>query len=120
MNTMDVFFRGEAARAAGNSLMVFDWDKAARRIKEERAWGAAAGLSGDWGYTGGEILLDGKPSPIEDTYVYLASLWATPELEIDGFRENCFINENDVPKEWGNDYPHIYWPPSALKILGEK
>ena len=40
---------GEANR--GKALMVFDWDKAARIIKQRGATSASAGLSGDWGTT---------------------------------------------------------------------
>lgn len=101
------------------SLMVFDWDKAARRIKEKNTKCASAGLSEDWCHTGGCIWDDGIV-PEEDTYVYLASTWATPELDLgEECNEACFIMEKDVPNDWGKDFPKIYWPKSARKIIGE-
>jgi hypothetical protein len=113
MDSMMAFVMGEANR--GKDLMVFDWDKAARIIKERGATSASAGLSGDWGYTGGEIFSDGKPNT--EDYTYLASTWAVPELDIDGDIIDCFIMEGEVPEEWGKDFPEIKWPESALKEL---
>lgn len=100
--------------AKGNELMVFDWDKAAQLIKDTGSQEAAAGLQGDWGWTGGAILGGGKPVPKEDTYTYLASIWATPELRLgDGEKTPCFKMQPETPG-WGSD---TYWPESALKIL---
>ncbi len=110
MKTMQAFAMGYANR--GREMMVFDWSKAAQIIKESGAQNAAAGLSGDWGYTGGEILSDGKPVPQDETYTYLASTWATPELEVDGARMDCFIMEGQT--EW---HSGTYWPKEALEIL---
>lgn len=44
----------------GKELMVFDWDKAARIIKERRPIRAGAGLRDDWENTGGVIFADRK------------------------------------------------------------
>ena len=112
MDTLSAFAMGEANR--GRPLMVFDWNKAAELIKERGAKTASGGLSGDWEYTGGRILEDGMPVPVEDTYTYLASTWATPELEIDGEIIECYQMEDEVP-DWG---AKTYWPQSALDILG--
>lgn len=90
---------------------VFDWDKAARLIKENKPFEARAGLSGDWEWTGGTIYRDGKTV---DEYTYLSSNWATPELELDGKVVDCFTTEDS-----GWD-AHTKWPESALKILDEK
>ncbi len=92
--------------------MVFDWDKAARLIVEREAMSAGAGLSQDWDSTGGPILKDCRPVPADDTYTYLASTWATPELEIDGEIVDCFVMESET--EWDEK---TYWPESALAIL---
>lgn len=100
---------GEANR--NRPRMVFDWEKAARLIKERNATEARAGLSGDWECTGGTIFADGKPDT--ESYTYLASTWATPELEIDGERMDCFRMENDVPG-W---HEGTKWPESALMLL---
>ena len=113
MDSMIAFAMGEANR--GKNLMVFDWNKAAKIIKERNATTASAGLSGDWEWTGGEIFSDGKPNT--ENYTYLASTWATPELEIDGEIIDCFLMEKDVPAEWGDNFSDIKWPDSALREL---
>ena len=64
-----------------NPTMVFDWDKAAELIREYNPSYAAAGLQGDWEYTGGCIWDEAKP--VFDNYTFLASTWATPELMMD-------------------------------------
>jgi hypothetical protein len=120
MDTISAYFKGVTSR--GQQLMVFDWNKAARIIRERNIQSASAGLSGDWFYTGGQILENGKPVPADETYTYLASTWATPGLEIDGDIIDCFIMKCDVPQEWLNnwDYEKVYWPESALKILADR
>lgn len=57
--------KGETAFAMGvmnrgRELMVFDWDKAARMIKERKPIRAGAGLHDKWENTGGEIFVNGK------------------------------------------------------------
>jgi hypothetical protein len=117
MDSMSAFAMGDAARASGSPSMVFDWHKAARLIKERNPKTARAGLAGDWEYTGGSIWEDGKPVPNADTYTYLASTWATPELDLDGDVMDCMKLAHEPPNadEWGSD---TYWPDSALKIVG--
>lgn len=78
MNTIQAFANGEANR--GKEAMVFDWDKAVQIIKDLGLKNCAAGLSSDFGYTAGMILVDGKP--YTDDYTYLASTWAKPQLII--------------------------------------
>lgn len=114
MNTMAAFAMGEASR--NNEAKVFDWEKAARLIRDRNASYAEAGLSGDWEYTGGAIFRDGKIVPEEDTYVYLSSTWATPEIEIDGETIACYKMESEVP-DWDSK---TYWPKEALEILNQK
>jgi hypothetical protein len=111
MDTMSAFFRGQASR--GNQLKVFDWDRAAQIIRRAGATEASAGLSGDWEYTGGRIFADGKPIPQDETYVYLASTWATPELEVNGETHDCWRYESETD---GWD-AHTYWPESARALL---
>jgi hypothetical protein len=115
MNTLDAMIMRDAN--LGNLLMVFDWIKAANIIKERNAKYASAGLSNDWEWTGGDILRDEKPVPEDDTYVYLASIWATPELDVDGEIMDCFIMKDEMPSTWKGDPAHIYWPLEALQIL---
>lgn len=97
-------------------LKVFDWYKAARLIKESGYLNASAGLREDWEYTGGFIFKDGKIVPSEETYTYLASMWAVPELNIDGHFYECWIWQKDSPG-WNAE---TYWPESAYKILIKK
>ncbi len=115
MDTLGALARRMAAEAMGARHRVFDWDQAARLIVEHKAKQAAAGLQGDWEYTGGSILLRGRPVPANRTYTYLASNWATPELELDGKRQDCWRYEDEAP--WKG--PKTYWPDSALAILKE-
>ena len=89
MDTYSAFAMGEAHR--NGRTMVFDWRKAATLLKERGATDASAGLRGDWGYTGGSILEDGTPVEKDDTYTYLASTWATPEIDIEGHIEEFFV-----------------------------
>lgn len=110
MDRMSAFARGQANR--NKELMVFDWDKAAQIIKDRGAQAAGAGLSGDWECTGGKILTDGKPNT--KSYTYLASTWATPELEIEGEMIDCFRMQSETPG-WDSA---TKWPDSALAILG--
>ncbi len=109
MDTMRAFAMGEANR--GNEMMVFDWEKAARLIAERKPGIAGAGLEFDWDYTGGEIYRDGRP--IKDEYTYLASTWATPQLDLDGDLIPCFRMASEVP-DWNSD---TKWPETALAIL---
>lgn len=109
MDTFKAFILGEANR--GKELMVFDWNKAAEIIKDRKPKVASAGLCGDWEYTGGIIYEDGKI--VTDSYTYLASTWAIPELDVDGETISCYKMQHEVPR-WGSD---TKWPVSARKIL---
>lgn len=111
MDSMSAFAMGLASR--DKPKMIFDWDRAALRIKESGCKTASAGLRDDWGCTGGLIFDDGKPVSEDDTYVYLASTWAVPELEIGGEVEPCYFVDDG--RGWDSG---TYWPESALEILG--
>jgi hypothetical protein len=113
MDSLSAFARGDAARAVGAKLKVFDWDKAASIIKEKKAEEASAGLEHDWDWTGGDIFRDGKP--YKGDYTFLASVWATPQLEIDGEYIDCWKHEEETPG-WNSD---TKWPKSALEILNK-
>jgi hypothetical protein len=54
--------------------------------------------------------------PRENTYVYLASNWATPEIEIHGTTMDCWRYEDET-EGWNEK---TYWPESARKILVRK
>lgn len=92
----------------GKKYRVFDWDKAAKILKENNVKNAEAGLSGDWDYTSGTILEDGK-IPTK-TSTYLASNWAIPQLQYDDKIIDCFIMEDET--EWDMN---TFWPESAKK-----
>ena len=112
MNSITAFVMGELNR--NKEMMVFDWDKAARLIKNSGAIEASAGLRDDWEYTGGIIFEDGKPT--DKHYTFLASTWAVPELQIGDEIYECYKMESEVP-EWDSE---TKWPESALNILNAK
>ncbi len=98
-------------RSKHNRDMVFDWDKAATILADRGATDAGAYLESDYKATWRPILADGQPAPTE--YVWLASGWGPPTLEISG--------ETGVPcwrwldeTSWDGS---TYWPASALAIL---
>ncbi len=111
MDTMTAWAKGAAAR--GKRARVFDWERAADRIRETRPPVARAGLRDDWEWTGGPIWLADAPIPEEDTYTYLASTWAIPELALDDRREECWRWVDETP---GWD-AHTYWPETAIQRL---
>lgn len=95
MDTASAFARGAASR--GNPVRVFDWDNAARLIRERKPAVARAGLAHDWEYTGGTIAVNGDP--VTTDYTYLASTWARPELDMDGEVVDCWVYQRDRP-DW--------------------
>ena len=105
------FAFGEANR--GRETMVFDWKKAAEIIRERKPKVVSAGLRDDWEWTGGIIYEDGKP--VKDSYTYLESTWAVPEMEIDGEIVECYIMGNET--KWD---AYTKWPKKALDILNGK
>lgn len=121
MNTAQAFMMGEINH--GNEVMVFNWLKAAEIIKERGAKEASAGLRGDWEYTGGRIFANGKPVDEKDTYTFLSSTWATPELEVEGEIIECYMMQLEmldlhergiIAGLWGAETD---WPQEALDIL---
>jgi hypothetical protein len=111
MDTLLAFAMGAATK--GNETMVFDWDKAARIIRDKQPKTAYAGLCGDWEYTGGCIYEEG--SPVHE-YTYLASTWAVPELILDDEEPiECYLMKHET--KWNEK---TKWPKSALDILNGK
>lgn len=110
MDSFSAFARGEASR--DKPLMVFDWHKAAKLIKENKPKTASAGLESDWEWTGGEIYSNGEI--IMSDYTYLSSTWATPQLDMDGEITPCWLYQNDCPENWDSG---TKWPESAQQIL---
>ena len=110
MNSFAAFAMGAMNR--NNELMVFDWNKAAEIIKEQKATYAFAYLDQDAEWTGGTIYEDDEI--VRDSYTYLASTWATPMLIIDSDDPiPCYKMQHEVP-DWGSD---TKWPQSAIDIL---
>jgi len=110
MDSLSAYLMGQSARARGAAQKVFDWDKAAKIIKDRRPKCADAGLDGDYEYTRGCIFRDGQI--VTDDYCYLSSNWATPMLILDDDEEMpCFTGESSG---FG---PDTKWPDSARAIL---
>ena len=98
---------------------VFDWDKAARIIKENGYKHVLAGLEEDWWSTAGRIVVDGEP--FTEDYTYLLSFWATPVMVIPTDDDEDDDEDNIIPCwcyktecEWD---AHTQWPDSALQIF---
>lgn len=108
MDSVLAFALGQANK--GKERKVFDWDKAARLIKESGTKNAQAGLKEDYEWTGGVIYSDGRP--VSKDYTYLASVWATPTLYLDENEVDCYVMESKA--SWDSD---TKWPPSAIAIL---
>lgn len=103
------------AASRNNPMRVFNWTKAAELIRDQQPYYAAAGLQGDWEWTGGMIWENGQIMDEDDTYTYLSSTWAIPELDLDGDVVECWIWMSDSPG-W---IASTYWPPEARALLEE-
>ncbi len=114
MDSFSAFQRGQAARAAGAKMMVFDWLKAAQILRERGLPDATAGLESDMEWTGGPIMEGGKPVPKDQTYTFLSSIWATPILVIDGEEIPCWVYEEDLKHPADEN---TYWPDYAMQAL---
>lgn len=111
MRSDEAFARGLAHQ--DDPSMVFDWTRAAELIRDRKPQQASAGLADDWEWTGGPIYRDGHPVPRQDTYTFLSSTWATPELNMDGDVVECWRLADDTPG-WDSS---TYWPDEALVVL---
>ena len=76
-----------------------DWNKVKEIIKENPDSVIYAGLMEDWNNTSGLIFANGK---YHNGYVYGASCWATPIVDVDGKEIECWTYEET--KE-GSDKP---------------
>lgn len=103
-----------ALKHKNKPVKIFDWVKAAQLIKEHNASYAAAGLQEDWEWTGGMIYEKNEIVPRENTYTYLSSRWATPQLILDNKQYfECYKYQDEVPN-WDS---YTYWPQEAIDIL---
>ena len=101
-----------------NPQMIFDWDIAAKIIKEKLIKHtdliAEAGLQGDWEHTGGVIFREGKPT--SEDYTYLSSNWATPTLILSW--DVMEQEEIECYKIESRFYYGSKWDDKSLRILG--
>ena len=113
LNFREAFAMAQAHADA--PVRVFDWITAAKIIALRKPKIAQAGLAGDWSNTAGIIYTaDGIPA---EGNTYLASPWATPQLDLDGKRITCWLHKADSPGgTWDSE---TYWPEEAKKILME-
>ena len=95
-------------------LNVFDWEKAAKLIRDRKPKLVEAGLEDDWDYTGGKIYENGDIVPKDKTYTYLASVWCIPKIIIDDEELDCFVVLESENSKWNSG---TYWPEEALEIL---
>lgn len=111
MDSMKAFAISQIAQSAGITTQnVFDWDKARRLIDEAGASEASAGLRDDWEWTGGLIWIDGA-APKDMITPYLKSVWAIPEIKIDGDVTECYYTVSK--SSWG---PGDLWPDTSGDI----
>jgi hypothetical protein len=115
LSTAECFAMSEAY--ANKEPKVFDWITAAKIIALRKPKIAQAGLAGDWSNTAGTIYTaDGIPRQ-DDSYTFLSSVWATPQLDLDGQRITCWLYKSDSPGgAWDSE---TYWPDEAKTILAE-
>ena len=112
---------GEREEGQKRTRKVFDWDKAAKIIREKNAESAMAGVRNDfdWEWTGGIILEKGEP--VFSCGDCLETTFGVPEIvlmddegfytmtdAIECYKEKCGETDRDNKRAW---------PESALKIL---
>lgn len=115
LNADQIFELAAFKRKDKSKMKVFDWHKAVRIIKKHNIKNASAGLAEDWSYTGDIILKNGKPITADnDTYTYLASVWATPVLLIEGTDEGIECWCWDDHCNWD---AKTCWPKTALWLM---
>lgn len=106
-----------------NEAWVFDWDKAARIIRDRKPLSAVAGLERDWPNVAVEIYREGKIEEYDDDTMFMgyrASMWDVPLLRLyfsDKHTEDyvCYVTESQT--EWDVE---TWWPQSARDIMEGK
>lgn len=85
MSFAEGMFMGPSMTKYAKGHRQVDWDKVSQFIEEhkEEILKVSAGLAEDWGCTAGKVwdYVRGY-IPKDDTYVYGASAWATPAIEV--------------------------------------
>lgn len=81
---------GAVATKPMGETKYMDWNKVKKIIEENPDSVIYAGLMEDWGNTSGLIFAKGK---YYNGYVYGASCWATPIVDVDGREIECWTYE---------------------------
>ncbi len=90
-------------------MKYMDWNKVIKILSEHTDSVIYAGLREDWNNTSGLIFAHGM---FYAGYVYGASVWATPIVDVDGEEIECWTYE-ETP--WGaSDKPDCFKSPFAL------
>lgn len=111
VDPFDIFVNG--FRHEKNERRVFDWNKAARVLRDRDETTCKACIIEDYNETVGFILVDGRPA-IDHPLPYLSSCWGTPCLVFEnGDSMPCWIPQSESP-DWTG---YTYWPESARNIL---
>lgn len=111
MDSLQAYFRKQAAILNGNKMKELDWDKAKEIIeaRNPKPFRVTAYLSEDYGWTAGVIFEDEKY--IFDGGQYTSSLWATPMLLMEFETEEGLTDEEIPCWKFGNDQdPGEAWP----------
>lgn len=90
-----------------DKMKYMDWKKVQQIVDEHPNSVIHAGLMEDWNCTSGLIFAKGE---YYDGYVYGASIWATPIVDVDGEEIECWTYEktkegSSKPDWWGNGKP---------------
>ena len=89
-------FFGPSTIAGSNpigKMKYMDWEKVKKIIETHQNAIIYAGLREDWNNTSGLIYAKGK---YYDGYVYGASCWATPIVDVDGAEIECWTTEETI------------------------
>lgn len=79
---------GKTITVATNSqTKVFDIPKALTLFEKNKAMEMSMGMAEDWFFTGQQV----KSKEDIENFPLMASRWATPVIEINGDREDCYI-----------------------------
>lgn len=87
-------------------MKYMDWIKVQKIVDDHPDSVVYAGLMEDWNNTSGLIFAKGK---YYDGYVYGASVWATPIVDVDGEEIECWTYDvtgegHGKPTWWGNGH----------------
>lgn len=86
------FFGADAvATKPIGDMKYMDWEKVKQIIEENPSAIIYAGLREDWNNTSGLIFAEGN---YYDGYVFGASVWATPIVDVDGEEIECWTYES--------------------------